>query len=197
MNPLHRRLAAAIDPARPFIAQDERALGTNGHRDAAVLIPITDRPEPGVILTQRPEFLRSHAGQVAFPGGKIDASDVDEIAAALREADEELAIPPASVHVIGATDVYYTGSGYRITPIIGIIPPDLPLVANPGEVHDWFEVPLSFLIDPVNAFRKNAHWQGQDRTYFDMNWQGRRIWGVTAGIIANFARRMQRRESVG
>ena len=197
MNPLHRRLAAAIDPAWPFIAQDERALRTTGHRDAAVLIPITDRPEPGVILTQRPEFLRSHAGQVAFPGGKIDASDTDEIAAALREADEELAIPPASVRVIGATDVYYSGSGYRITPIIGIIPPNLPLVANPGEVHDWFEVPLSFLIDPANASRKNAHWQGQDRTYFDMNWQGRRIWGVTAGIIANFARRMQRHETVG
>ncbi len=197
MNPLHRRLAAAIDPAWPFIAQDERALGTTGHRDAAVLIPITDRPEPGVILTQRPEFLRSHAGQVAFPGGKIDASDTDEIAAALREADEELAIPPASVRVVGATDVYYSGSGYRITPIIGIIPPNLPLVANPGEVHDWFEVPLSFLIDPANASRKNAHWQGQDRSYFDMNWQGRRIWGVTAGIIANFARRMQRHETVG
>ena len=197
MSPLHRQLAAAIDPTRPFTVQDERAFGTDGHRAAAVLIPITDRPEPGVILTQRPEFLRSHAGQVAFPGGKIDESDADEIAAALREAHEELAIPPASVQIIGATDVYYSGSGYRITPIVGIIPPELDLIANPNEVEDWFEVPLSFLIDPANAEQKTVNWQGHDRTYFDMNWQGRRIWGVTAGIIANFARRLHRHETVG
>ncbi len=196
MSALQQRLAAAIDPARKFKAQDERELGTDNHRAAAVLIPITNRPKPGVILTQRPDFLRSHAGQVAFPGGKIDDSDADEIAAALREAHEELAIPPAQVHVIGATDVYYSGSGYRITPIVGIIPPDLDLIANPNEVEDWFEVPLSFLIDPVNAIQKSANWQGFDRTYYDMDWQGRRIWGVTAGIIANFVRRLRVDETI-
>jgi 8-oxo-dGTP pyrophosphatase MutT (NUDIX family) len=197
MSALHRRLAAAIDPTRRFTPQDERALGTDNHRAAAVLIPITNRTEPGVILTQRPDFLRSHAGQVAFPGGKIDDSDADEIAAALREAHEELAIPPAQVNVIGATDVYFSGSGYRITPIVGIIPPDLDLIANPDEVEDWFEVPLSFLINPANAVKKSANWQGFDRTYYDMDWQGRRIWGVTAGIIANFVRRLRVDETVG
>ncbi len=197
MSALRQRLAAAIDPSRKFTAQDERGFIVDNHREAAVLIPITDRPEPGVILTQRPDFLRSHAGQVAFPGGKIDDSDPDEIAAALREAQEELAIPPAQVHVIGATDIYYSGSGYRITPIVGIIPPDLNLIANPDEVQDWFEVPLSFLIDPANAVRKSTNWQGFDRTYYDMNWQGRRIWGVTAGIVANLARRLYTDEIVG
>jgi 8-oxo-dGTP pyrophosphatase MutT (NUDIX family) len=197
MSALHRRLAAAIDPTRRFTPQDERALGTDNHRAAAVLIPITNRTEPGVILTQRPDFLRSHAGQVAFPGGKIDDSDADEIAAALREAHEELAIPPAQVNVIGATDVYFSGSGYRITPIVGIIPPDLDLIANPDEVEDWFEVPLSFLMNPANAVQKSANWQGFDRIYYDMDWQGRRIWGVTAGIIANFVRRLRVDETVG
>jgi 8-oxo-dGTP pyrophosphatase MutT (NUDIX family) len=197
MTALHRRLSAAIDPTRIFTAQDERDFVVGEHRAAAVLIPITNRTEPGVILTQRPDFLRSHAGQVAFPGGKIDDSDADEIAAALREAQEELAIPPALVHVVGATDVYYSGSGYRITPIVGIIPPDLDLVANPDEVADWFEVPLSFLINPANAVQKSGNWQGFDRTYYDMDWQGRRIWGVTAGIIANFVRRLRVDETVG
>ncbi len=191
MTALHKLLTDAIDPARVFEALDERDFVVGSHRAAAVLIPITDRNEPGVILTTRPNFLRSHAGQVAFPGGKIDDSDTDEIAAALREAHEELAIPPEKVRVVGATDVYYSGSGYRITPVIGIIPPDLDLIANPQEVEDWFEVPLRFLVDPANAVQKTANWNGFDRRYYDMNWQGRRIWGVTAGIIANLVRRLR------
>jgi 8-oxo-dGTP pyrophosphatase MutT (NUDIX family) len=192
MTDLYKVLEAAIHPERPFAALDERTLSGDvaAHRAAAVLIAVTDRAEPGVILTQRPDFLRSHAGQVAFPGGKIDDSDADEIAAALREAEEELAMSPARVNVIGITDVYYSGSGYRITPVVAIIPPDLTLIANPDEVADWFEVPLSFLLDPANAVRKTAMWGGQERAYYDMDWQGRRIWGVTAGIIANLVRRL-------
>jgi 8-oxo-dGTP pyrophosphatase MutT (NUDIX family) len=197
MSALHNRLSEAIDPTRVFDARDERDFIVDSHRAAAVLIPITNRDEPGVILTTRPDFLRSHAGQVAFPGGKVDDSDADEIAAALREAHEELAIPPHKVRVVGTTDVYYSGSGYRITPVVGIIPPDLDLIANPQEVEDWFEVPLSFLIDPANAVQKSANWNGFDRSYYDMNWQGRRIWGVTAGIIANFVRRLRVEMPVG
>ena len=187
------QIEAAIDPVRHFDSEDERHSGDAiaKHRPAAVLIPITDRPEPGVILTQRPDSLRSHAGQVAFPGGKIDDSDENAIAAALREAEEELSIPAQLVRVVGETDTYYSGSGYRISPVIGIIPPDLDLVPNPGEVEDWFEVPLAFLIDPQNSVRKSTFWQGHERQYYDMSWQGRRIWGVTAGIIANLARRMR------
>ncbi len=184
-------IVAALDPARSIEIEDERYLEIErNYRDAAVLIPITDRAEPGVILTQRPEWLRSHAGQVAFPGGKIDAEDANAVAAALREADEELAMPREHVTVLGEADIYHTGSGYRIAPVVGIIPPDLPLIANPDEVSDWFEVPLAFLLDPANLEKRHGIGQGQNRQYYDMTWQGRRIWGVTAGIIANLARRI-------
>jgi 8-oxo-dGTP pyrophosphatase MutT (NUDIX family) len=185
------RISSALDPARVIPIEDERYLtAPEEYRAAAVLIAITDRAAPGVILTQRPHWLRSHAGQVAFPGGKIDPDDSSPTAAALREAEEELSLSPDHVAVIGEADTYFSGSGYRIAPIVGIIPPDLPLIANPAEVEDWFEVPLDFLLDPQNLEKREAIWQGQNRHYYDMNWQGRRIWGVTAGIIANLARRI-------
>lgn len=190
MNWRHR-IHKALDPALDIEIEDERYLGgTVQHRAAAVLIPITDRAEPGVILTQRPTWLRSHAGQVAFPGGKVDDSDENSIFAALREAEEELNIPPARVEVIGVADTYYSGSGYSIAPVIGIIPPDLEIQPNPQEVEDWFEVPLAFLLDPANSIKKQANWNGQQRSYYDMQWGERRIWGVTAGIIANLVRRL-------
>ena len=185
------RIHKALDPALDIEIEDERYLGdTVQHRAAAVLIPITDRAEPGVILTQRPTWLRSHAGQVAFPGGKVDDTDENSIFAALREAEEELNIPPARVEVIGVADTYYSGSGYSIAPVVGIIPPDLELHPNPQEVEDWFEVPLAFLLDPANSIKKEANWNGQQRSYYDMQWGERRIWGVTAGIIANLVRRL-------
>ncbi len=185
------RIHQALDPALDIEIEDDRYLGdTVQHRAAAVLIPITDRAEPGVILTQRPNWLRSHAGQVAFPGGKVDDSDENSIFAALREAEEELNIPPARVEVIGLADTYYSGSGYSIAPVVGIIPPDLDLQPNPQEVEDWFEVPLAFLLDPANSIKKEANWNGQQRSYYDMQWGERRIWGVTAGIIANLVRRL-------
>lgn len=185
------RIHKALDPALDIEIEDERYLGdTVQHRAAAVLIPITDRAEPGVILTQRPTWLRSHAGQVAFPGGKVDDSDESSIFAALREAEEELNIPPARVEVIGVADTYYSGSGYSIAPVVGIIPPDLELQPNPQEVEDWFEVPLAFLLDPANSIKKETNWNGQQRSYYDMQWGERRIWGVTAGIIANLVRRL-------
>lgn len=190
MNWRHR-IYQALDPALDIEIEDERYLGdTVQHRAAAVLIPITDRAEPGVILTQRPTWLRSHAGQVAFPGGKVDDSDENSIFAALREAEEELNIPPARVEVIGVADTYYSGSGFSIAPVVGIIPPDLELQPNPQEVEDWFEVPLAFLLDPANSIKKEASWNGQQRSYYDMQWGERRIWGVTAGIIANLVRRL-------
>ena len=190
MNWRHR-IHKALDPALDIEIEDERYLGdTVQHRAAAVLIPITDRAEPGVILTQRPTWLRSHAGQVAFPGGKVDDSDENSIFAALREAEEELNIPPARVEVIGVADTYYSGSGYSIAPVVGIIPPDLEIQPNPQEVEDWFEVPLAFLLDPANSIKKETNWNGQQRSYYDMQWGERRIWGVTAGIIANLVRRL-------
>jgi len=185
-----QRLQMALDPALSIEIEDERHFAVDTHRAAAVLIPITDRAEPGVILTQRPTWLRSHAGQIAFPGGKVDESDENAIAAALREAHEELNIPPTIVDVIGVADIYFSGSGYSIAPVVGFIPADLIMRPNPKEVDDYFEVPLAFLLDPANSVRKEAAWNGQQRIYYDMQWGERRIWGVTAGIIANLVRRL-------
>ena len=158
-------------------------------RPAAVLIAVTDRPEPGVILTQRPPDMRAHPGQVAFPGGKLDPGE-DAVEAALREAHEELSISYSDVKIIGASDRYVTGTGYDITPVLGLIPPDLAIVPNPVEVADWFEAPLAFLLDPANHANKQAEWRGGVRAYIEIDWQGHRIWGVTAAIIANLARRL-------
>ncbi len=158
-------------------------------RAAAVLIAVTDRPQPGVLLTHRPETMRSHAGQAAFPGGKIDPGE-DAVEAALREAHEELGIDPRDVRVIGTSDPFRTRTGYDITPVLAVIPPDLPLVPNPEEVASWFEPPLAYLLDPANRTPRTVDWGGDKRTYFEIMWQGHRIWGVTAAIIGNLGMRM-------
>lgn len=158
-------------------------------RPAAVLIAVTDRPDPGVILIHRPEAMRAHPGQVAFPGGKLDPGE-NVVEAALREANEELAIDPAAVCVIGASDRFVTGTGYAVTPVLGLMPADVPLVPNPQEVAAWFEAPLGFLLDPANHTRKEGEWRGRTRPYIEIGWQGHRIWGATAAIIANLSRRL-------
>lgn len=156
---------------------------------AAVLIAVTDRPEPGVILTQRPRDMRDHPGQVTFPGGKIDAGE-DAITAALREAEEELALPREAVRVIGETDRYQTGTGFDVTPVLAVVPPDLPLNPSPREVEAWFEAPLGVLLDPDSWTTNEVFWRGANRRYLEMDYRGFRIWGVTAAIIANLARRI-------
>ena len=158
---------------------------------AAVLVAITNRPEPGVILTQRTDTMRRHAGQVAFPGGRIDPEDADATAAALREAEEEIALPRSAVDVIGAADLYLTVTGYAVTPVIGVIAPDLDYRPNEAEVADVFEVPLGFVLDPANQVKATAEWQGRTRTYYEINWQDRRIWGATAAMMVNLSRRLR------
>jgi 8-oxo-dGTP pyrophosphatase MutT (NUDIX family) len=153
-------------------------------RDAAVLIPIVDRqPEATVLLTKRAEALRSHSGQVAFPGGRVDPEDASVEDAALREADEEIGLSRDFVEIIGRMPGYFTGSGYRIIPVIGIVQPGFTLTINPDEVDDAFEVPLSFLMDPANHRQESRMWQNVERHFYTMPYGEKYIWGATAGII--------------
>lgn len=157
---------------------------------AAVLIAVTDvESDPQVILTQRPTDMRDHPGQVAFPGGKIDAGE-DAVTAALREAEEELALPREAVRVIGTSDLYQTGTGFAVTPVLGVVPAGLDLVPNPQEVEAWFEAPLALLLERSNWTTNEVFWRGAQRRYLEMDYQGFRIWGVTAAIIANLSRRI-------
>lgn len=162
----------------------------SGLTPAAVLVAVTDRVQPGVILTRRTETLRRHAGQVAFPGGRIDPGE-DAIEAALREADEEIALPPRQVEIVGPADRYVTITGFQVTPIIGVIPPDLAITPSAAEVADWFETPLDFLLDPKNHIEREVDWQGHRRRYYEIMWNDRRIWGATAAMIVNLARRLR------
>jgi 8-oxo-dGTP pyrophosphatase MutT (NUDIX family) len=159
---------------------------------AAVLIPIIDRADPTVLFTRRTDTLRRHAGQVAFPGGRIDPEDDGPVTAALREAHEEIALPPADVRVLGTLDAYETGTGYRITPVIGLVTPDLPLVPCEAEVAAIFETPLAHLLDPANHQVREAEWQGRLRRYYAIDWETHHIWGATAGMIVNLTRRLAR-----
>jgi 8-oxo-dGTP pyrophosphatase MutT (NUDIX family) len=174
----------------PDLLSDARFAQSGRATPAAVLIAITDVPDdPQVILTQRPRGMRDHPGQVAFPGGKIDPGE-DAVTAALREAEEELALPRQAVRVIGTSDIYHTGTGFIVTPVVGVVPPDLDLKPDPVEVADWFEAPLSLLLDPASWTANEVFWRGATRRYLEMDWQGFRIWGVTAAIIANLSRRI-------
>ncbi|QQN73644.1 CoA pyrophosphatase [Croceicoccus sp. YJ47] len=188
LTAMHRR-----GHARPLtdLRDDADFMDDNTARPAAVLIAVTERAdEPGVLLIERPAKMRTHAGQVAFPGGGIDAGETAE-QAALREAHEEIALAPSRVHIIGRTDGYRTGTGYAITPVLATVPPDLPLRANPAEVDEWFEVPLSFALDPANHVARSATWKGTKRHFIEMHWDGHRIWGVTAAILDNLSRRLR------
>jgi len=159
-------------------------------RPAAVLVAITRRAEPGVLLTVRREHLRTHAGQIAFPGGRIDAEDADPAAAALREAHEEIGLPPSQVQLWGMADTYSTVTGFSVVPVLGTIPPDLPLTPHEHEVAEWFEAPLAFVLDPTNQRAVKAEFQGRMRTYYQIDWNDRRIWGATAAMLVNLTRRL-------
>ena len=172
------------DPVDPFFGEGEAMI------PAAVLVAVVDRPEPSVILTLRPDTLRQHAGQVAFPGGRIDPGDGGPIGAALREAQEEIALPPEEVEVIGLADQYLTITGYEVTPVIGVVPPGLPLKPQPGEVAAIFEAPLDFLLRPEHQRVRTVMWRGRERSYYEILWGDRRIWGATAAMIVNLSRRL-------
>jgi len=167
----------------------ERA-GVSATKPAAVLVPIIDRREPVVLLTIRTQELASHAGQVAFPGGKIDADDDSPAAAALREAEEEIGLKPALVEPLGYLDLYLTFSGFRILPTVARVEPKFTLVVNPREVTETFEVPLAFLMNPANHQRGRRDWKGVMRDYYAIPFGERYIWGITAGIVRNLYERV-------
>jgi 8-oxo-dGTP pyrophosphatase MutT (NUDIX family) len=189
--------AALSDPSAPARRGDldldpaawERA-GVVASRPAAVLVPVVDRPTPTVILTLRTADLASHAGQIAFPGGKIDPDDASPLGAALREAEEEIGLAPALVEPLGYLDLYLTFSGFRIVPTVARVAPGYALNLNKSEVSEAFEVPLPFLMGPQNHQRHSRDWKGITRQYYAMPYEDRYIWGVTAGILRNLYERL-------
>ncbi len=161
-------------------------------RPAAVLVPVVDHPEPTVLLTQRAQHLPDHAGQVSFPGGKIDRSDASPRESALREAEEEIGLARGLVTPLGYLDLYMTTLGYRIVPVLARVKPGFALTLNTGEVDATFEVPLGFLMDQANVQRHSRDWQGMTRHYYAITFGERYIWGVTAGILRNLYDRIYR-----
>ena len=152
-------------------------------RPAAVLVPVVDHSQPTVLLTQRSAHLNEHAGQISFPGGKIDAADTSPLETALREAQEEIGLNREFVDPIGYLDVYGTSFGFRILPTLARVRPGFKLRINASEVDDVFEVPLAFLMNPANHQRHAKEFRGVVRTYYAMPYEERYIWGATAGIL--------------
>lgn len=181
----HRRTPALLPGDLP---DEDAAVGQP--MPAAVLVPVVDLPSPTVILTLRPDTMRKHPGQISFPGGRIDPGDDGPIGAALREAEEEIGLAREHVEVVGITDRYRTITGFEVTPVVGVLPPGLPLVGHPGEVAAMFEAPLDYLLDPANQVEREAQWRGQTRRYYEIAYDGRSIWGATAAMIVNLGRRL-------
>jgi 8-oxo-dGTP pyrophosphatase MutT (NUDIX family) len=159
---------------------------------AAVLIPIVMRDRLTVLLTERTTHLSSHSGQIAFPGGKVDAEDADATATALREAHEEVGLDRSFIQVLGALPTYTTGSAFVVTPVVALVHEGFEIMANPHEVADVFEVPLDFLVNPANHRRHTVEWAGAQREWLSMPYMDgqteRFIWGATAGMIRNLYR---------
>lgn len=194
MSAVFDRLAALYHAgqaaAPPQLWEDSRLFGGESLREAAVLIAVTERAEPGVLLLHRPSHMRAHPGQIALPGGRLDPGET-AIEAALRETQEELGIDPACVRVIGASDHYRSGSGYGITPVLATVPGDITIHPNPAEVAQWFEAPLAHILAPANQVEKCAERSGVQYPFIEIMWQDHRIWGATAAMIVNLSRRLQ------
>jgi len=155
---------------------------------AAVLIAVSDEPEPQLLLTRRSDKLTKHAGQIAFPGGRIDPEDDGPVAAALREAEEEVALQRHLVDVVGMLNPYETGTGFSIRPVVGIVPPGLVLTPHEREVAEVFHVPFAHVLDVANHQRRSGEWQGRTRHFYVIPYEGREIWGATAAMLVNLAR---------
>jgi len=195
--PAHGALVPPDAIAVPAGGDDARDVAAAGPlTPAAVLVPFVLGPVPGVLLTRRTPHLTLHAGQVSFPGGRIDPEDTSPEAAALREAEEEIGLPPFRVEVLGRLPAYVTGTGFRITPVLGLLPQGVPLHAldlrpSAAEVDAVFELPLSVLLDPEAPQRRQMHFRGRLRTFWVWPHPEHYIWGATAGILVNLAARLR------
>jgi 8-oxo-dGTP pyrophosphatase MutT (NUDIX family) len=193
---LAQRLREALERGHrrsPVLLEGDVLEGGDGDlTPAAVLVAVVDHPaSPTVILTERPKTMRKHPGQISFPGGRIDPGDEGPVEAALREAEEEIALPRRAVDVIGTADRYRTVTGFEVIPVVGVVPPGLPLEPQPGEVAAMFEAPLFYLLDPRRQIVRTAQWRGRERSYYEIEWEGQRIWGATAAMIVNLSRRLE------
>lgn len=174
LNPELKGDLAAMTPPRP----------------AAVLVPIMLRPVLTVLLTQRSNDMPSHPGQISFPGGKVDEHDASPLACALREAHEEIGLTVDFVEPLGYLDSYRTGTGFQITPVVAFVRPSFPVALDSREVLEMFEVPLSFLMDEANHQKASREWRGRQRSFYAMPYEGRYIWGATAGMLKNMHERL-------
>ena len=160
--------------------------------DAAVLVPLIRRQPWTVLFTRRAENMSSHAGQVSFPGGRVDVGDRDHVHTALRETQEEIGVSSEQVDIVGFLDTYETRTGFRITPVVGVIHPELELEINTHEVAEVFEVPLDHLLDPRNYETQSLEWQGAMRFFYAVTYQNHYIWGATAGMLKSLHDRVSR-----
>jgi 8-oxo-dGTP pyrophosphatase MutT (NUDIX family) len=194
---LRRRFAAATPAAATLYGDEGTRPGRETLTPASVLIPIVAHGQAGgsdltVIFTQRAAHLKDHSGQVSFPGGRASAADPSPEATALRESQEEIGLDRARVEILGRLPEYHTRTGYRITPVVGVVAPPFELRPDASEVEEIFEVPLAFLLDPANHQRHSREWQGELRWFFAMPYEGRYIWGATAGMLVNLYRHLAR-----
>ena len=186
----------AAPPAWAPELSEERRFGERTPAQAAVLLPLVMHARPTLMLTQRTAHLSTHSGQIALPGGKVDATDADATAAALRETFEETGLSPDRIEVLGSLPLYLTGTAFLVTPVVALVQPGFVLQPNPHEVDDVFEVPLDFLMDPSNHRRHAVEWAGAMREWYSMPYtepqadgeRERFIWGATAGMLRNFYR---------
>jgi 8-oxo-dGTP pyrophosphatase MutT (NUDIX family) len=197
LEPLRGKLLADPPdlPLRPTrgdydLNPDQRPREQRELRPAAVLLPIVARREPSVLFTRRTPNLTRHAGQVSFPGGRVEQGDLSLVETALRETREETGIDPRFVSIAGFLDAYETGTGFAIAPIVGMLEEGFTLLPDPNEVSEIFEVPLDFLLNPKNRERKSREWQGRFREFWAYQYGPHYIWGATAAILVNFSERL-------